>query len=138
MPVTRRAHRRMISLDTSKRAARRLTTPRGTQCSLCVVGAISTTRPGRPWTPCSISARSVSSTALDRGLALILRQRLEALPCNTSWASQKILGPVSDRAARAKDDTQAAILREQFSAASEDDVDVEAAIDALDALFPCP
>lgn len=76
--------------------------------------------------------------ALDRGLALILRQRFETLPCDTAWETVQILGPVIDRAARAKDAAQADILRAQVAAASMEEVDAAAAISALDALFPCP
>jgi len=76
--------------------------------------------------------------ALDRGLALILRQRLEASPCDTAWETVQILGPVIDRAATVVDATQAQVLRDAIDVASEDDLDADAAIDALDALFPCP
>ncbi len=76
--------------------------------------------------------------ALDRGLALIVRQRLSTLPCDTAWESLKILGPALDRAATARDPGQAAILRDELSASSSAEVDVATATAALDALFPCP
>ena len=77
--------------------------------------------------------------ALDRGLALILRQRVEALPCDTAWETVQILGPVIDRAATAKNPAQAAIIRQSLQQAeSEEDFDSQAVIDVLDALFPCP
>ncbi len=75
--------------------------------------------------------------ALDRGLALILRQRIETLPCNTAWETIEILGPVLDRAATAKDAAQAKIVREQIAAGA-DKLDKKATLAALDALFPCP
>ena len=76
--------------------------------------------------------------ALDRDLAVILRQRFEALPCDTAWETVRILGAVIDRAATAVDPSQAAILRAEVTKASQDEVDAAAAIAALDALFPCP
>ncbi len=76
--------------------------------------------------------------ALDRGLAVIVRQRLQTLPCNTAWETLQILGPVIDRAATDKDAAQAKILRDQLASATSAEVDVAAATAALDALFPCP
>jgi hypothetical protein len=76
--------------------------------------------------------------ALDRDLALILRQRFQALPCDTAWETLRILGPVLDRAASAVDPAEAAILRAEVAKASEELVDAEAAMAALEALFPCP
>ncbi len=75
--------------------------------------------------------------ALDRGLALILRQRIDALPCDTAWETIEILGPVLDRAATAKDAAQAKIVRDQIAAGA-DKLDKKATLEALDALFPCP
>jgi len=76
--------------------------------------------------------------ALDRDLALIVRQRLAALPCESAWVSAQILGAALDRAATARDPTEAATLRDALSKSRAEDVDVAAATTALDALFPCP
>lgn len=88
----------------------------------------------------ALQARALSQLdrALDRGLALILRQRLQALPCDTAFETVKILGPVIDRAATERDSAEAANLREALAGETEADIDVAAATTALDALFPCP
>jgi len=76
--------------------------------------------------------------ALDRGLALILRQRVEALPCDTAWQTVQILAPVIDRAATARDSGIAADLQQSLEVDSDQEVDVEAVTEMLDELFPCP
>lgn len=77
-------------------------------------------------------------TALLRGMALIVRQRLDNLDCAWAWESIKILGPVLDRAATERDATAAATLRTEFAKTDPAQVDVAAATAALDSLFPCP
>jgi iron complex outermembrane receptor protein/hemoglobin/transferrin/lactoferrin receptor protein len=72
------------------------------------------------------------------GLVLIVRQRLEALPCATAWPSVQILGGVLDRAATERDPAQAAALRAELAKPSADAVDVKKAVGALEAVFPCP
>ena len=76
--------------------------------------------------------------ALLRGVALIVRQRLENLSCPAAWETVRILGPVLYREAEARNASHAAKLREQFDSAVPEDVDVTAAQQAIDALFPCP
>jgi hypothetical protein len=76
--------------------------------------------------------------ALLRGVAIIVRQRLERLDCGFAWESVKILGPVLDREAEQRDPAAAATLRGEFAKEDPNSVDVAAATTALDALFPCP
>lgn len=76
--------------------------------------------------------------ALLRGVALIVRQRLERLACPATWETVTILGPVLDHAATAIDPAQAQILRDQIAKPSAEQADVPAAQAAIDALFPCP
>ncbi|MFP2932639.1 hypothetical protein ACLESO_47330 [Pyxidicoccus sp. 3LG] len=82
--------------------------------------------------------------ALLRGTALILRQRLTELTCGDTAGNQarmafiRTLGPLFDRAARAANSAQADVLYAQVTKASAEEVDVDAAVAAIDALFPCP
>ncbi len=76
--------------------------------------------------------------ALLRGVALIVRQRLENLSCPAAWETVRTLGPVLYREAEARDATQAAKLREQLDSASPENIDVTAAQQTIDLLFPCP
>jgi hypothetical protein len=88
-----------------------------------------------------LALRDKAMAQLDRGLlravAVIVRQRAEALPCDTAWVTVKILGPVLDREAEARDPANAAVLRDQI-AKGQDGIDVAAYVKALDAIFPCP
>lgn len=83
-------------------------------------------------------ATSQLDRALLRGMALIVRGRLQQLPCSPAWASVQILGPVLDREATVRDPTKAAILRTEIAKTDPSKVDIEAATDALDAIFQCP
>lgn len=83
-------------------------------------------------------ARAQLDRALLRGMALLVRQRMERSECEAAWESVKILGPILDREATARDAANAAILRAELQKASAEDVDVAAATGALDAIFPCP
>ncbi|MFW5739533.1 MAG: hypothetical protein ACOC1F_04125 [Myxococcota bacterium] len=76
--------------------------------------------------------------ALLRGMALIVRQRLQNLDCAAAWESVKILGPVLDREADARDPSAAAVLRAEVAKDDPASVDVVSATDAIDTLFPCP
>jgi hypothetical protein len=82
--------------------------------------------------------------ALLRGTALILRQRLTELTCGTDegnlarLAFINTLGPFFDRAAREINAAQADVLKAQVEKTNAEDVDVDAAVAALDSLFPCP
>jgi hypothetical protein len=77
-------------------------------------------------------------TALLRGIALIVRQRALQLPCDAAWETVRILGPVLDREAKLREPAMATELRNEVTKASQDGVDVDALVTALDALFPCP
>jgi len=77
-------------------------------------------------------------TALLRGIALIVRTRLERRSCGATWELLKILGPVLDREARVRDSAKADVLAAQWAKATPEAVDEKATLDALDALFPCP
>ena len=89
-------------------------------------------------------ALSQYDVALLRGTALILRQRLTELTCGNEEGTQarmafiNTLGPFFDRAARGINAAQADVLKAQVSKTNAEDVDVNAAVAALDALFPCP
>jgi len=76
--------------------------------------------------------------ALLRGVAIIVRQRLDRINCAAAWETARILGPVLDRAATDIDATNAQILREQVGKTSMDQLGVDAAQTALDSIFPCP
>jgi hypothetical protein len=82
--------------------------------------------------------------ALLRGTALILRQRLTELTCGNTEGTQarmafiNTLGPFFDRAAREANPARADVLKAQVEQARAEDVDVDAAVAAIDALFPCP
>ncbi len=82
--------------------------------------------------------------ALLRGVALILRQRLTELTCGNEEGTQarlafiNTLGPFLDRAARELDAARADVLKAQVEKTNAEAVDVDAAVAALDALFPCP
>ena len=81
--------------------------------------------------------------ALDRGLAVLLIDRLETLADSdgveraAAWAFLEVLGPVADRAARLIDAGAADRLAAVW-AGTADAVDIDAAIADLEILFPCP
>lgn len=83
-------------------------------------------------------ARAQLDRALLRGMALIVRQRAEALPCAPAWETVKILGAMLDREAEARDPGNAAALRAEVGKTSAEDVDQDKLTAALDAIFPCP
>jgi hypothetical protein len=78
-----------------------------------------------------------------RGLALIVRQRLNAIDCSTGelkeahFAFVQVLLGFMDRASRAIDAAQADVLKAQIAKTAAT-IDVAAASAALDALYPCP
>ena len=76
--------------------------------------------------------------ALLRGVATIVRQRLQVLNCLAAWETVRILGPVLDRAANVRDAGAAASLRAEVSRTDAASVDATTAIGAIDQLFPCP
>jgi hypothetical protein len=89
-------------------------------------------------------AQGQIDTALLRGAALILRERISNIACSTGDVQKAHLafvnafGPFLDRAARAKDPAKADALKAQVSVTDPSAVDVPKALAALDALFPCP
>lgn len=75
--------------------------------------------------------------AMNKGLAVIVRQRITRRACGSSWVGTQILGSVLDREASARDATRAAVMRAEFGKSDPTAVDEKALADALDALFPC-
>ena len=74
-----------------------------------------------------------------RGLALIVRERFQNAPtCPVALESVRILGPVLNRAAMATDPANAAVLAAEVARSDGAAINVKAASDAIDALFPCP
>lgn len=89
-------------------------------------------------------ARRQYDTAILDGVAAIVRARLARL-CEVEgdelayhWAFLEAFGAVLDREATSRDATQAAALRTELGRSAPADVDVSAALTALDALFECP
>jgi len=76
--------------------------------------------------------------ALLRGVALIVRQRLQNLDCTAAWETVRIVGPVLNREAESRDPDAAAILQAEVTKTAPSAVDVTAATKAIDTLFPCP
>ncbi len=82
--------------------------------------------------------------ALQRGVALVVRQRVAELACTSGDVAEarlaflQVIVPLLDRAARERDPGQADVLLEQSQATSPAAVDQNAAMEAIDALFPCP
>lgn len=89
-------------------------------------------------------ARAQMDRALLRGVALIVRDRFDVLATATgearraAWAFLQILGGVLDREATARDPAAAAVLRAELARTDPVAVDIPAAQEALDTLFPCP
>ena len=75
--------------------------------------------------------------ALTRGLAVIVRQRIQRRLCGSAWLTAQILGGVLDRDATLRDGTKATVLRAELAKADPKTVDEKALLAALDALFPC-
>lgn len=82
--------------------------------------------------------------ALLYGLSRVIAARVatmqlhEGAQLEADWAWLKILGPVLDRDATARDSAVAQTLRTQFGKATVAEFDAEATLGALDALYPCP
>jgi hypothetical protein len=86
-----------------------------------------------------LQAMDQADRATMRGLALLVRERLQNAPsCGVAWETAKILGTVLLREARVRDAASAAVLEAQLTKPSAAELDVKAASDALDAIFPCP
>jgi hypothetical protein len=89
-------------------------------------------------------AQGQIDAALLRGMALILRDRFAQVGCSSGdvqkahFAFIRTLGPFFDRAARAIDATKADALKAQVGAPEPAQVNVQAALAAIDGLFPCP
>ncbi len=81
--------------------------------------------------------------ALVRGVALLARQRVLELECATgdyqtaALAKLALLVPLLDRETRARDVTAADLLLAQVALPA-DQIDVAAAVAAIDATYPCP
>ena len=91
------------------------------------------------------SAQSQLTTALDYGMAQVVRARLEAqkslqdVAADAGWAALEILGPVLDRAGNERDAAAYASLQSFWSAGRPADAAaIDDAIATLDAVFGCP
>lgn len=79
-----------------------------------------------------------------RGVMLIVRDRVVEMAGATGdaravvWEFLRVLGPVLDRDATARDAGTAAALRAELAKEDPETVDADAIVDALDALYPCP
>ncbi len=84
-------------------------------------------------------ARAQLDRALIRGMALIVRQRVQLVSsCEAAWESVEILGGILLREAEARDPEQAGIFLEEISRRRSALVDKAKLTAAIDALFPCP
>lgn len=89
-------------------------------------------------------ARDQLDRAMLRGVALIARQRFAHLTCSTGqvqdahFAFLKVVVPLLDRATRERDAAAADVLAAQVARERAGDVDVTAAVAALDRAYPCP
>ncbi|WP_375770014.1 hypothetical protein NR798_03755 [Archangium gephyra] len=89
-------------------------------------------------------ARAQLDHAMQRGMAIIVRQRFQELTCTSGeakaarWAFLKVLVPLLEREARARNPAEADVLKAQVEKLDPEAVDASAAITALDRLFPCP
>lgn len=98
--------------------------------------------------PADVLRRDLARAQYDRavidGVAALVRARLAQLCVATGdelahhWAYVQILGGVLDLEATSRDATHAATLRDAIGQATPADVDVAAAMTAIDALFTCP
>lgn len=83
---------------------------------------------------------------LHRGYAVVIRdymQKYVDAACSSSetaaiWAFLKVSGPVMLREANERDPANAQVLADLWASDAPDPAAVDAAIDALDAVFPCP
>lgn len=82
--------------------------------------------------------------ALWHGFALLVRDRLErqlgacGVEAEANWAWVQVAGPVLDFEAQSRDATQAATLAAVWATDPPTVEDIQAAVTAIDALFPCP
>lgn len=89
-------------------------------------------------------ARTQLDKAMLRGMAVIVRQRFQELTCTAGeakearWAFLQVLVPLMEREARVRGPAEADILMVQVKKEDPEEVDVSAAVEALDRLFPCP
>lgn len=89
------------------------------------------------------SAQSQLTTALDFGLAQLVRSRLEALrdledaDAVAAWAGLEILGPVLDRAGNDRDAASYGPLQSFWSGGLPAVEAIDTAIESLDAVFSC-
>jgi len=89
------------------------------------------------------SAQNQLTTALDFGLAQLVRTRLEALKnldgveAESAWAGLEVLGPVLDRAGNERDAASYGALESFWSAGPPELAAIDAAVQSLDAVFSC-
>lgn len=88
--------------------------------------------------PLQTQAKTQLDTALLRGMALIVRQKVENIDCPEAAIGAKFLGELLDRASRERDAAKADIIKAELAKADATTIDKKAVTDAIDALFPCP
>lgn len=96
--------------------------------------------PGTP--PTELSLRDMAIGQLDRallrGVAVIVLQRLDKLPCVAAGEFVRILGPVLVREAEARDPASAAIIAAEFAKSDAREIDRPALSAAIESAFACP
>jgi hypothetical protein len=88
--------------------------------------------------PLQTQAKTQLDTALLRGMALIVRQKVEKIDCPEAAIGARFLGELLDRASRERDAGKADIVQKELAKTDATTIDKKAVTDALDALFPCP
>jgi hypothetical protein len=95
----------------------------------------------QPAAPDLAAVKEKARDQIDRlnnhALALFVRSKVAALPCEAAYESVRILGPVLDVVARAQDPAKADMLKAEF-AKPEAQIDGGGVLAALDHLFGCP
>lgn len=96
--------------------------------------------PSGPAMDLALQSRAIQQLdrALLRGIAVILRQRLEVMSCEPGWISAEILAGILFREAQARDAAAAAVFIEELSRRRAALVNQEKLFTAMDTLFPCP
>lgn len=88
--------------------------------------------------PLQTQAKTQLDTALLRGMALIVRQKVENIDCPEAAIGARFLGELLDRASRERDAAKADVIKGELAKADATTIDKKAVTDAIDALFPCP
>jgi hypothetical protein len=76
--------------------------------------------------------------ALLRGIAAILRQRIQVISCEPAWESSELIGGILLRESKARDAELGQVFLEEISRRRATLVDAEKLTSAIDELFPCP